>query len=254
MSELVSVVVPMFNEAGNVEQLMREVAAALDGHPFELIVVDDASSDDTAERVRQAMLADERLRLVRNSRRRGQSTAIWNGVQAARGAWVVILDGDLQNDPADIPQFLRRMEHSGRQKAGVPDPGLLIGHRVNRHDTLIRRVSSRVANGVRRSILHDATPDTGCGLKLISRSLFLQLPYFDHMHRFMPALVQQLGHRVESVPVRHRPRCAGHSKYGVFDRLWVGIVDLFGVAWLGRRNRRIDWSEPMSGSQEGGQR
>lgn len=248
MRELVSIVVPMFNEAANVGQLVQEVAAALDGYWFELIVVDDASSDETAEHVRLAMTTDARLRLVRNSRRRGQSTAIWNGVQAARSEWVVIMDGDLQNDPADIPKFIGRMEDSGKREAGAPDLGLLIGHRVNRRDTLIRRVSSRVANGVRRAILHDATPDTGCGLKLIRRSLFMQLPYFDHMHRFMPALVQQLGLRVESVPVRHRPRCAGHSKYGVFDRLWVGIVDLFGVAWLGRRNRRVDWSEPMSGS------
>lgn len=251
MSGLVSIVVPMFNEAANVEQLVREVAAALDGHAFELIVVDDASSDETADRVRLAMATDARVRLVSNRQRRGQSTAIWNGVQAARGAWVVILDGDLQNDPADIPQFLRRMEQSGKRDEGTPGPGLLIGHRVNRHDSFIRRLSSRVANSVRRSILRDATPDTGCGLKLISRSLFMQLPYFDHMHRFMPALVQQLGHRVESVPVRHRPRCAGHSKYGVFDRLWVGVVDLFGVAWLGRRNRRVDWSEPTSGSPGG---
>lgn len=251
MSGLVSIVVPMFNEAANVAQLVREVAAALDGHVFELIVVDDASTDETANRVRLAMATDARVRLVSNSQRRGQSTAIWNGVQAARGALVVILDGDLQNDPADIPQFLRRMEHSGKRDEGAPDLGLLIGHRVNRHDSFIRRLSSRVANRVRRSILRDATPDTGCGLKLISRSLFMQLPYFDHMHRFMPALVQQLGHRVESVPVRHRPRCAGHSKYGIFDRLWVGVVDLFGVAWLGRRNRRVDWSEPTSGSPGG---
>lgn len=251
MSGLVSIVVPMFNEAANVEILVREVAAALDGRLFELIIVDDASSDETAERVRMAMATDARLRLVRNARRRGQSTAIWNGVQAARGDWIVILDGDLQNDPADIPQFFMRMESSGKRETGVPPLGLLIGNRVNRHDSLIRRVSSRVANGVRRSVLRDSTPDTGCGLKLISRSLFMQLPYFDHMHRFMPALIQQLGCRVESVPVRHRPRRAGHSKYGVFDRLWVGVVDLFGVAWLARRNRRIDWSEPMSGSRGG---
>jgi dolichol-phosphate mannosyltransferase len=251
MSGLVSIVVPMFNEAANVETMVQEVSAALDGQAFELIIVDDASSDDTVERVRFAMATDTHLRLVSNARRRGQSTAIWNGVQAARGDWIVILDGDLQNDPADIPQFLMRMESSGKRETGVAPLGLLIGNRVNRHDSLIRRLSSRVANGVRRSVLRDSTPDTGCGLKLISRSLFMQLPYFDHMHRFMPALVQQLGCRVESVPVRHRPRRAGHSKYGVFDRLWVGVVDLFGVAWLARRNRRIDWSEPMSGSRGG---
>jgi dolichol-phosphate mannosyltransferase len=246
----ISVVVPMLNEAENVGQMVSEVHAALAGRPYELLIVDDGSSDGTGERVRALMGANRSLRMLRHERPHGQSTAIWNGVGAALGEWIVVLDGDLQNDPADIGKLIA-VRDAREGAAGAP-LGMLIGHRVTRRDTVVRRLSSRIANGVRRALLHDATPDTGCGLKLVRRAVFVRLPYFDHMHRFMPALVQQLGYRVESVPVGHRPRQAGRSKYGVLNRLWVGIVDLFGVAWLARRNRRTAWTEmpPPASRQE----
>lgn len=233
-----SVVVPMLNEGDNVVPLVREIFRALRDLPFELILVDDGSVDDTVAKVRLIAADYPGLRLLRHRHPRGQSTAVWAGVQAARSPWIAVLDGDLQNDPADLLNLLavRGLRLAGNP--GLPAPGLLIGHRQQRQDTPLRRWSSRIANGLRSWLLRDGTPDAGCGLKLISRSLFLQLPYFDHMHRFMPALVKQLGHSVESVPVTHRPRRAGRSKYGISNRLWVGIVDLLGVAWLARRNRR----------------
>ena len=250
MKPAVSIVVPMLNEAGNVGQMVREVHAALSRQPYELVIVDDGSTDGTNERVRALMGEFPALRLLRHDRPHGQSTAIWNGVHAARGEWIVVLDGDLQNDPADVPRLLATRDARSREPG--PPLGMLIGHRVTRRDSGLRRASSRIANGVRRGLLRDATPDTGCGLKVVRRAVFLDLPYFDHMHRFMPALVQQSGYRVESVPVGHRPRIAGSSKYGVMNRLWVGIVDLFGVAWLARRNRRTAWTEvaPPASRQE----
>jgi dolichol-phosphate mannosyltransferase len=244
MTPSLSVVVPMLNEADNVGQMVQEVDSALVGKNYELIIVDDGSNDGTGDRVRALFDQYPSLRLLRHERPHGQSTAIWNGAHAAQGEWIVVLDGDLQNDPADIARLLEARAKASAE-SGAPPVGMLIGHRVTRRDTLIRRISSRVANGVRRALLHDATPDTGCGLKLVMRSVFVELPYFDHMHRFMPALVQQLGYRVLSVPVGHRPRQAGRSKYGVLNRLWVGIVDLFGVAWLARRNRRTIWTEEL---------
>lgn len=240
MIRAISVVVPVHNEAGNILTLGREVSAVLVPRGrHEIIFVDDASQDDTAAQIRALALRQPNVRLIRHLRRSGQSTAVWNGVQAARYPQIVVLDGDLQNDPRDIPALLAAREgHPGGERVG-----LVIGHRRRRQDSVLRRWSSKIANGVRRRILHDETPDTGCGLKLIERALFLQLPYFDHMHRFMPALVQQLGYRVVSVPVSHRPRVSGRSKYGIGNRLWVGLVDLCGVWWLARRNRRIEWLE-----------
>ena len=242
MTPSLSVVVPMLNEADNVEPLVREVAAALGAMAYELIIVDDGSSDATRARAQGLMRETPALRLLAHPTPRGQSTALWNGVRAARGEWIAVLDGDLQNDPADIQRLLAERDAAGTRPAARP-LGMLIGHRVTRRDSPLRRLSSRVANMVRQALLKDATPDTGCGLKLVRRSVFAELPYFDHMHRFMPALVQQAGYAVISVPVGHRPRQAGRSKYGVLNRLWVGIVDLFGVAWLARRNRRTAWSE-----------
>ena len=179
------------------------------------------------------------LRLLSHATRRGQSTAIYNGIRAARTELVIVMDGDLQNDPADIPRLLETFEAA----ADELKPGLIMGHRVARRDSGLRRFSSRVANAVRSRVLHDDTPDTGCGLKLIRRSVFEQLPYFDHMHRFLPALVRAAGFSVESVPVNHRPRVGGAAHYGMWDRLWVGIVDMFGVAWLARRNQPRDFRE-----------
>jgi dolichol-phosphate mannosyltransferase len=231
----VSVVVPVRNEAESIEPLAREIAAALStGYEFEIVYVDDGSDDGTLAELRRMRAAIPQLRYVRHARSCGQSTAILTGVTHARHPWIATLDGDGQNDPADIPRLL------GRLVSVRPDDDLrmLAGWRSQRKDTWLRRVSSRIANGVRSRVLRDATPDTGCGLKVFARDTFLRLPYFDHMHRFLPALVQRDGGRVESVAVSHRPRTRGRSKYGVHNRLWVGIVDLFGVAWLMRRSRR----------------
>ncbi|MDZ7591206.1 MAG: glycosyltransferase family 2 protein [Rubrivivax sp.] len=230
-----SVVVPVRNEADNVLPLIEEIHAALhDSTDFELIVVDDGSTDATAQRLAQAQAAFPRLRVVRHARGYGQSTAIASGVRAARHPWIATLDGDRQNHPADLPGLLDALRPGRR----APNLAMVIGWRTARHDSAVRRLSSRIANGVRARLLGDATPDTGCGLKVFPRELFLRLPFFDHLHRFLPALVQREGGQVVSVPVSHRARPAGTSKYGIHNRLWVGIVDLFGVMWLQRRATR----------------
>jgi len=229
-----SVVIPVHNEAENVLPLAGEIAAALSGTRWEALFVDDGSTDETAARVRDAREKYGPIRLLRHARCAGQSTAITTGVRHARATWIATLDGDGQNDPADIPALLTEV----RNLPADSPVKLIGGHRVNRKDTWLKRVSSRVANAVRGFLLKDNTPDTGCGLKVFERDTFMKLPYFDHMHRFLPCLVQQSGFQTRSVPVNHRPRLKGKSKYGLSNRLWVGIVDLFGVAWLGRRNRR----------------
>jgi dolichol-phosphate mannosyltransferase len=229
-----SVVIPVKNEAGNIAPLVGEIVAAL-GAPviYEIIYVDDGSTDSTAAEICRLHTTVPQLRLVRHAESCGQSAAIRSGVRAAHGRWIATLDGDGQNDPADLPALWRLAE------ASPPSPPLLIaGHRARRRDSWSRRQASRIANAVRRRLLHDDTADTGCGLKLFSRALFLDLPYFDHMHRFLPALVLREGGIVRSVPVNHRPRQRGASKYGVFDRLGVGIGDLLGVMWLRRRYAR----------------
>ena len=233
--ERLAVVVPVKNEAENIEPLIREIVAAVSGlADFEIVYVDDGSTDATLAELRRLAAALPQLRIVRHQASCGQSTAITSGVLAARFDWIATLDGDGQNDPADIPSLLARLRASRSDE----NLHMLAGWRANRRDTWFRRFSSRVANGVRSSLLKDATPDTGCGLKVFSRASFLRLPYFDHMHRFLPALVQRHGGRVESVVVNHRPRERGTSKYGLHNRLWVGIIDLFGVMWLIRRARR----------------
>ena len=228
-----SVVVPVHNERDNIVPLVEEICAALRGRTsFEIVYVDDASKDDTLAVLREAKQRFPELRVVRHLTQSGQSTAVRNGVKAARGAWIATLDGDGQNDPADIPKLLAERQRADAQVK------LFAGWRVDRRDDFVKRISSKVANGVRSRLLKDATPDTGCGLKLFERALFLDLPYFDHMHRYLPALVQRAGFRVLSVPVGHRPRTRGTSKYGVMNRLFVGISDLRGVAWLIRRGRK----------------
>ena len=227
-----SVVIPVCNEADNVEPLSAELRRCLAGLDYELVFVDDGSSDGTAAKLARLRDAMARLRVVRHAANAGQSAALLSGVRAARAEWVATLDGDGQNDPAD----LRKLWQLAR--SATAPAGLYIGHRTTRHDSRVRIVSSRIANAVRSRLLRDRVPDTGCGVKLFRREVFLSLPYFDHMHRFMPALVRREGLEVISVPVRHRRRRAGASKYGVSNRLWVGIVDLIGVMWLLRRRHR----------------
>jgi dolichol-phosphate mannosyltransferase len=232
-SGLVSVVIPVCNEEDNVVPLAREIEAAFRGRrPFEILFVDDGSNDGTADAVRTARQEIPEVRLLRHSRRSGQSAAVASGVRRAHGEWIATLDGDGQNDPADFPSMLEALA-AARQAGG--DVRLVMGNRVTRRDTWLRRLSSRVANGVRGWLLDDGTPDTGCGIKLMHRDTFLELPFFDHMHRFLPALYQRQGAKVISVPVNHRPRTRGTSKYGLHNRLWVGIVDLYGVMWLKSR-------------------
>jgi len=229
-----SVVIPVCNEAENVAPLAREIHAALNGKiEFEVIFVNDGSTDATASEVLKVRGESvPQIRLLQHSKRSGQSTGVRTGVRAARAPLIATLDGDGQNDPADIPNLLAAYQTQNADS----QLKLIMGNRsAARKDTWLRRLSSRVANGVRGSMLSDGTPDTGCGIKLFERELFLELPHFNHMHRFLPALVQRAGKRVISVPVAHRPRLRGTSKYGLNNRLWVGIVDLFGVMWLIRR-------------------
>ena len=230
----VSVVVPVKNEQDNVEPLVREIAAALSSNTtFEILYINDGSTDATLARLLALKAEFPMLRVITHQTSCGQSRAVTTGVTAARYEWVATLDGDGQNDPADIPALLAKLSDAS-QPANLE---LLAGWRAKRIDTWIKRVSSRVANGVRSRLLKDKTPDTGCGLKVFARETFLLLPNFDHVHRFLPALVMRNGGAVVSVPVHHRARERGKSKYGLHNRLWVGIVDLFGVAWLQRRVR-----------------
>jgi dolichol-phosphate mannosyltransferase len=226
-----SVVIPVRNEAPNIAPLVTEIRAALDGVcAYEIVYVDDGSGDETAATVRALARDFPALRLLRHRQSCGQSAAIRTGVRAARAPWIATLDGDGQNDPADIPRLF------ALARAAPASPPLLIaGYRRKRRDSAMKRLSSRIANGVRGRLLADDTPDTGCGLKLFPRALFLALPFFDHCHRFLPALVKREGGRILSVPVNHRPRQRGRSNYGTLDRLFVGIADLVGVMWLMRR-------------------
>ena len=227
-----SIVIPVKNEAGNIAPLVAEIGAVLDpcDVEYEIIYVDDGSSDTTVFEITQLQATNRRLRLVRHAASCGQSAAIRSGVKAARAEWIATLDGDGQNDPADIPALWQIA-----RVAPAEPPLLIAGHRARRQDSWSKRRASKIANAVRRAMLHDDTPDTGCGLKLFPRALFLDLPYFDHMHRFLPALVLREGGIVRSLAVNHRSRERGTSKYGVLDRLAVGISDLFGVMWLRRR-------------------
>ena len=225
-----SVVVPVFNEEDNVAPLVAEIVAALRGTvDFEIVYVDDDSKDGTLSRLRALKSEVPELRVIHHLRQSGQSTAIRNGVKAARGEWIATLDGDGQNDPADIPKLLAERDRAD------PAIRLFAGWRVERKDSGSKRWASKVANAIRSRMLRDATPDTGCGIKLFEREAFLDLPYFDHMHRYLPALMQRAGHRALSVPVGHRHRASGVSKYNNLNRALVGISDLRGVAWLIRR-------------------
>jgi len=237
MPEL-SVVVPVHNERDNIVPLLSEIVSALRGKAdFEIVYVDDASKDDSLGVLTSAKEQFPELRVLRHLSQSGQSTALRTGIRAARGAWIATLDGDGQNDPADIPKLLAMRSQS-------PDAiKLFAGWRVDRKDTGSKRWASKFANAIRSRLLRDETPDTGCGIKLFERAAFLDLPYFDHMHRYLPALFQRAGWQVKSVPVNHRPRGSGVSNYNNLNRALVGIADLRGVSWLIRRSKRTGVEE-----------
>jgi len=229
----VSVVVPVRNEAGNIALLVAEIAKALEGQwSFEVVYVDDGSTDGTEAELKRLMTQHAWLRRVRHKQSCGQSAAVRTGVAAARAPIVVTLDGDGQNDPAFIPALVRALE------AGNPRIGLVAGQRVGRKSGGFKKLQSRIANAVRGAVLRDGTRDTGCGLKAFRRAVFLGLPYFDGLHRFLPALIRREGFDIGYVDVVDRPRAHGVSNYGLWDRLWIGIFDLAGVWWLIRRKKR----------------
>jgi dolichol-phosphate mannosyltransferase len=228
----VSIVVPVRNEAENISPLISEIAAALgDRWKYEIIYVNDGSTDATAERIAAIMKQRGNLRQIRHATSSGQSAAVRSGVRVARGTIVATLDGDGQNNPAFLPDLISAIEKGGQRV------GLAAGQRVGRKDTGFKKIQSRIANGVRKRILRDGTRDTGCGLKAFRREVFLMMPYFDGLHRFLPALARREGYDIAYVDVTDRPRRSGVSNYGFFDRLWIGIMDLAGVWWLIRRKK-----------------
>ncbi|MEE2878945.1 MAG: glycosyltransferase family 2 protein [Pseudomonadota bacterium] len=236
-----SIVVPVHNESGNVETLAREIATALDGRSYEMIFVDDASTDETRSELAALKEVFPALRILSHRKNAGQSRAIRTGVRAARGRVVGTLDGDGQNDPADLPDLYRALT---RQDA--PEKlAMVMGRRASRKDTAWKRFGSRFANSIRKRMLRDDCDDSGCGIKVVKRDVFLSLPYFDHMHRYMPALVRADGHDVEYMDVNHRERGAGSSKYTNFGRLWAALSDLRGVTWLIRRRRNPEGADEI---------
>lgn len=231
----VTVVVPVLNEQDNIRPLIAEIVNALDGEmEFEIIFVDDGSTDATLETLMELRQTEPKLRVISHSKRCGQSAGLRTGILAARGRLIATLDGDGQNDPADIPRLL-----DAHRTHANPDRLMITGHRVNRRDSWAKRNASRIANAIRRWALRDDNPDTGCSLKVYPREMFLRFPYFDHMHRYLPALAKRENCNVRVVPVNHRHRTQGRSKYSNLGRLLVSIPDLFGVMWLIRRSPGI---------------
>jgi dolichol-phosphate mannosyltransferase len=229
----ISIVIPVHNEAENIVPLIEEISIAMAmSDAYEIIVVDDGSNDQTGQVLSQALQQKKTLRVINHALSCGQSTAVSTGVKAAKYAVIATLDGDGQNDPADIPRLYQILTQQGEVNQQL---WMVAGWRNKRHDSSWKLFSSKVANTVRSGLLGDNTPDTGCGLKVFFREKFLVLPYFDHMHRFLPALIIRAGGQVISEPVNHRARLQGYSKYGTLDRLWAGITDLVGVIWLKKR-------------------
>jgi dolichol-phosphate mannosyltransferase len=223
---MLSVVVPLFNEQDNVAALQREVASALAGHDYELILVDDGSSDETLARIERG----PRVRVIALAKNTGQSAAMYAGIMAAKGEVIALLDGDLQNDPADIPRLLDELAKGA---------DLVCGYRANRRDTFSKRLTSQLANFVRSRFTKDGVRDTGCTLKVMRTACREALVPFYGMHRFIPALVKGLGYRLVEVPVHHRPRVAGLSKYGFGNRALKATIDMFAVRWMLSRQLQI---------------
>jgi dolichol-phosphate mannosyltransferase len=241
MQVALSVVVPVKDEAENIAPLAREIAAAIEGlGATEILFVDDGSTDSTVQALKELKSSIPQLRVIQHGRNAGQSRAVRTGVRASRGDIVVVLDGDGQNDPADIPKLVAEFHQDGAANVGLAQ-----GQRARRLDSAKKRLASRMANGIRRRLLNDGASDVGCGLKAFRRDAFLALPYFDHMHRYMVALMQREGFEVRFVTVDHRPRLHGNSKYGVVDRAVAGIYDLVGVRWLQRRYRGVVETEEL---------
>ncbi len=222
----ISVIVPVMNEAGNIAPLIAEIVEALSGRDFEIIYINDGSDDGSAAELTDALATVKELRVLHHATRAGQSAAIRSGLLRARGALIGVLDGDGQNVPADLPHLITQLETIR------PARGMAGGVRTKRQDSAMRRRASGVARFVRRRFLKDTHPDSGCGIKVVDRDIFLQLPFFNHMHRFMPTLVRRAGGEVLAVPVAHRARSAGASKYTNLNRALVGLVDVLGVMWL----------------------
>ena len=247
ITPVISVVVPVHNEEANIGALVAEIVTSVAPMgAFEVVVVNDGSTDNTPTVLAEAERAMPELVVVNHDGNFGQSAAVLSGVRVASADWIATLDGDGQNDPADIPGLWQRLHQSPRDGSLK----MIAGHRRKRHDSWIKLKSSKIANGIRGRLLGDGIPDTGCGLKLIEREMFLSLPFFDHFHRFLPALVQRAGGRVISIEVHHRPRGGGQSHYGIGNRLWVGIVDIIGVRWLQRRGHHPKIRDIISSDKE----
>lgn len=228
-----SVVVPIYNEVDNIEPLLKEIEQAIQPlKQAEIIYVDDGSSDGSVAKLHSLQSAHPLLKVVEHAKNYGQSASIVSGARAASYPWIATLDGDGQNNPADIIQLIKQLLDSKQKET---KPLIVVGNRAKRDDSWVKRISSKVGNGVRQRLLKDECPDTGCSLKLFPKEYFLRLPHFNHLHRFIPALFQRAGFKVMNVPVSHRPRTQGVSKYGISNRLWAGILDLFGMIWLIKR-------------------
>lgn len=233
-----SVIVPVHNEAENIEPLLNEIITALaDFAEYEIIYIDDGSTDNTLNILKNVQQTIPNLRVFHHKKSCGQSAAIFTGIKAAKFTFIATLDGDGQNNPADICHLYANLQ---TQREHNPKLAMIAGWRNQRHDTQWRLISSKIANSIRATLLGDATPDTGCGLKVFLRDAALELPFFDHYHRFLPALMLRAGYQVISLSVSHRARERGVSKYGTLDRLWVGISDILGVMWLKTRMKRTE--------------
>lgn len=246
MAKMFSVVIPSRNEAANLPVLIGEIEAAMAGRDYEIVVVDDGSTDATAATL-APRLDPQRLRLIRHDRSAGQSAALRSGVFAAQGEVIITLDGDGQNDPAYLPKLADAL------LAGGPRMGIAAGQRLKRTDTKLKQLASRFANRLREAMLKDGTRDSGCGLKALPNTLFRQLPYFDGWHRYLPALVIREGYAVVHIDVVDRPRRHGKSNYGIFDRGLRGVLDLVGVWWLRRRRKVVPTASELLPDEDAAQ-